>query len=325
MAYKSYFVTQADSPWLIMDRTNLVGVLLSLSFLTAQALVACRSSTSKATRAHALPLLVNVAFVFSCGTVNYAANIALNVHMFVENRLYLHGPNAYLLEHYDNEFNVLYNASYVAANILVEALLLYRCFVVWSDKKWIVAIPAVIYLASTVMSCLFLYQIIETSLRQSTALRIAAAYFLITFSVTPFLTLLIAGRLLAMSKRVKETLGAEHARTYTGIAALVVESAAPYALTYFAFIIAYCLRSAGANVLDADESATLWSIAAICRPSRPRLASGSMQAAPTATALKDARRSSTSNAWSVIAPVYLGTSISPAHLLPVRLSPATAA
>lgn len=99
MAYKSYFVTQADSPWLIMDRTNLVGivvsggawgdcivqarasrsfrlsdfagVLLSLSFLTAQALVACRSSTSKATRAHALPLLVYVAFVFSCGTVNY--------------------------------------------------------------------------------------------------------------------------------------------------------------------------------------------------------------------------------------------------------------
>lgn len=43
--------------------------------------------------------------------------------MFVENRLYLHGPTAYLLEHYDNEFNVLYNASYVAANILVEALL----------------------------------------------------------------------------------------------------------------------------------------------------------------------------------------------------------
>lgn len=52
-----------------------------------------------------------------------------------------------------------------------------------------------------------------------------------------------------MSKRVKETLGAEHARTYTGIAALVVESAAPYALTYFAFIIAYCLRSAGVNVI----------------------------------------------------------------------------
>ncbi|KAL1707416.1 hypothetical protein EV121DRAFT_288661 [Schizophyllum commune] len=258
MACKSYFIAQADSPWLIMDRTNLIGVvvsggawgvLLSLSFLAARALVACRSSTSKATRAHALPLLVYVAVVFSCGTVNYAANIALNVHMFVENRLYHHGPTAYLLEHYDNEFNVLYNASYVAANILVEALLLYRCFVVWSDKKWIVAIPAAIYMASTVMSCLFLYQIIKTSLSQSTALRFAAAYFLVTFSVTPLLTLLIAGRLMAMSKRVKETLGPEHARTYTSIAALVVESAAPYALTYLAFIIAYCLRNAGANVI----------------------------------------------------------------------------
>ena len=63
------------------------------------------------------------------------------------------------------------------------------------------------------------------------------------------LTLLIAGRLLAMSKRVKATLGAQHARMYTSVAALVVESAAPYALTYLAFIIAYCLRNAGANVI----------------------------------------------------------------------------
>ena len=61
------------------------------------------------------------------------------------------------------------------------------------------------------------------------------------------LTLLIAGRLLAMSKRVKATLGAQH--MYTSVAALVVESAAPYALTYLAFIIAYCLRNAGANVI----------------------------------------------------------------------------
>lgn len=201
----------------------------------------------------------------SCQRLHSAANIALNVHMFVDNRLYHYGPTAYLLEHYDNEFNVLYNASYVAANILVEALLI-RVHVrsifsmelipassivaLLSHKKWIVDIPAVIYMASTgqshnsraqnyklhsgshVMSLPIPdYQNIAQSvdsialcscvlpchiLRSVAALPHTNASELA--SVTPSLTLLIAGRLMAM-KRFKETLGPEHARTYTSIAA----------------------------------------------------------------------------------------------------------
>ena len=135
--------------------------------------------------------------------------------MFVEHRLYHHGPTAYLLEHYDNEFNVLYNASYVAANILVEALLV-RAHVRSIFSMELIPASSIVALLSgptksglspsprssiwhpqvsltihepktttymlEVMSCLFLYQIIKTSLSQSTALHFAAAYFLVTFS-----------------------------------------------------------------------------------------------------------------------------------------------
>ena len=55
------------------DLNRLAGVLLTVSFLTVQALVACMSSKSQASRNFALPLLAFVFLIFTCGTINYGA------------------------------------------------------------------------------------------------------------------------------------------------------------------------------------------------------------------------------------------------------------
>ena len=52
---------------------HLAGVLLTVSFMTVQALIACMSSKSQASRSFALPLLAFVFLIFTCGTINYGA------------------------------------------------------------------------------------------------------------------------------------------------------------------------------------------------------------------------------------------------------------
>jgi hypothetical protein len=93
----------------------------------------------------------------------------------------------------------------------------------------------------------------------TTTVNFALAYFSISIScefltlskfryptdacqVTVFATLLIAARLLWMSGTVKDALGARHARTYTSIAAMMVECAAPYSAAGLIFIGTYSVK-----------------------------------------------------------------------------------
>ncbi|KAI5892267.1 uncharacterized protein SCHCODRAFT_02701238 [Schizophyllum commune H4-8] len=262
--------TVDEAPLLLMiDRTLLLGpligggawgVLIAVSFLTVRALFTCMSSGSRASRNYNGSLLAFVGLVFACGTINYATNAELSVRMFVENRLYAGGPSAFIVANYGDPFVVLGNASYIAASALADVLLvwlvillfstmrakaqqLYRCYIVWTKRWGIIIVPACVYLASISMSILLLYQVSQPAQSLWRQVNFGLAYFSLSLAVNVLLTLLIAGRLLAMSKRVKATLGPQHAHMYTSIAALVVESASPYALTNLVFIITYGMGS----------------------------------------------------------------------------------
>jgi hypothetical protein len=64
--------------------------------------------------------------------------------------------------------------------------------------------------------------------------------------VNVILTGLIAGRLLYMGSRVTKNLGGQHAKTYTSIVSMTVESAFLYTSTAMAFLITFLLDSPAA-------------------------------------------------------------------------------
>ena len=64
-------------------------------------------------------------------------------------------------------------------------------------------------------------------------------YYTLTVSINVIVTVLIVYRLHKVSKVARETLGEESAKLYTGIAAMLIESAAPYSLTGIMFLIPY--------------------------------------------------------------------------------------
>jgi hypothetical protein len=70
-----------------------------------------------------------------------------------------------------------------------------------------------------------------------------AAEALTNCVVNIVLTLLIAGRLLWISKRIKRSLGYHHAKKYTSVAAMLIECALPYSVTGLFFIICYIIDS----------------------------------------------------------------------------------
>ena len=64
-----------------------------------------------------------------------------------------------------------------------------------------------------------------------------------TIGMNILITSLICGRLFYYSRRIRRLLGNDTAETYTSIAAILIESAAPYSLVGLMFLIPYAQGS----------------------------------------------------------------------------------
>ena len=83
----------------------------------------------------------------------------------------------------------------------------------------------------------------------SSAINFGISYWSISVSINIVVTTLIVGRLLYLRSRTLLVLNKEQARTYTSIAAMLVESAALYSVTGLIFIISYALDSMVQHVM----------------------------------------------------------------------------
>jgi hypothetical protein len=81
------------------------------------------------------------------------------------------------------------------------------------------------------------------------ALIFGTTYYAMSISLNIILTLLICARLVYLSRIMRATFGSDHenARLYTGIAAMMAESAAPYTLVGIMFLIPYARQSQVSN------------------------------------------------------------------------------
>ena len=82
------------------------------------------------------------------------------------------------------------------------------------------------------------------------ALIYGTAYYSMSISLNAILTLLICGRLLYFSRLMRSTFGDDHgaSRLYTGIAAMIAESAAPYTAIGIMFLVSYARQSQTSNL-----------------------------------------------------------------------------
>ena len=67
-------------------------------------------------------------------------------------------------------------------------------------------------------------------------------YYTITIALNIIITLMITLRLRKLGKAVSKALGRDSARMYTSVSSVLIESAAPYSMVGFMFLVPYALK-----------------------------------------------------------------------------------
>ncbi|RPD54582.1 hypothetical protein L226DRAFT_442382, partial [Lentinus tigrinus ALCF2SS1-7] len=157
--------------------------------------------------------------------------------MWVVNENYPGGTGQYLADHVSVWYETMGTAASVVLNLMSDAFLIYRTYIVWND--WRVAVfPCILYCCSAVLGILTCYYsgIPNSDFFLGLAANIALSYYSIVIGLNFSCTVLICARILWVSNRLQQTLGHATARTYTSAAALIIESMLPYTLFGIAYV-----------------------------------------------------------------------------------------
>ncbi|KAI0060428.1 hypothetical protein BV25DRAFT_1807362 [Artomyces pyxidatus] len=166
---------------------------------------------------------------------------------FIDNRNYPGGPYGFLLVEFSLPFNVLSLASYIIGNVLADALLLWRCHVIWKASigrraDLIVILPAVTLLASLAMGIIYA---VDTSSPAGffgkITVNTGTIFFAISLSLNILLTLMIVVRIWLHQRKHRALLGSTFGRQYTSMSTMFVESAALYAISSILLLTTYSI------------------------------------------------------------------------------------
>ncbi|KAH6880925.1 hypothetical protein BKA70DRAFT_184069 [Coprinopsis sp. MPI-PUGE-AT-0042] len=115
---------------------------------------------------------------------------------------------------------------------IADALLLYRCYIIWFDYPWVSALPVGIFIAGLAIN---IRTYIPFNFNDDILDGVDASLTLGLTILT--LTILISFRLLRAQKQLASALPHTDHKIYIGIAALLVESAAPLAACGIGYIV----------------------------------------------------------------------------------------
>ncbi|KAF7790797.1 hypothetical protein EIP86_001754 [Pleurotus ostreatoroseus] len=185
------------------------------------------------------PLLVYVILVFVLATIDQGASMYIAMGGFVNNPNELGGPAAYEQTHFSLRINALANSMLLILCFLSDALLLWRCTVVyqgtWAPVWFTRTFAGVVWLAEFLIGALFLAQLTEPTQTLWSAINFNLSFFSLSLAVNITSTLLIVGRISLCRFRVWQILKCVPESAYLGVMAMVVESE----LLYTAFLIPY--------------------------------------------------------------------------------------
>ncbi|KAL0058280.1 hypothetical protein AAF712_015051 [Marasmius tenuissimus] len=218
------------------------GVMLTL-------LVICAFEYSKHIRNSrpAMFQLIYISIMAISGTLYVASNTRTIELAYVFNRNFPEGPAAYNLYIFSEPITVLGVAAYFIANWMSDALLLWRLSVIYRSSRYHIPVligPTLLLLTSFSMSVVTLIQSTRpnSSFWSTTAIDFALAYYSLTVSLTIVATTLMILRLLTFRRRFKNVLGEAHAKKYTSIVTLLVESSALCAVWSVIFLGLYIVN-----------------------------------------------------------------------------------
>ncbi|KAF9464030.1 hypothetical protein BDZ94DRAFT_1136969, partial [Collybia nuda] len=177
-------------------------------------------------------------FLFSLGTIFTGLNINAAVLDFIKDRNFPGGPEAYSTIVQFTPVGITPNVAFILSNWLADALMMWRCKVIWDGNWWILIFPGIMYLGSVSMGIMTLFQSTrpDAHLWLSLDVNFALPYFSISSALNITLTILIIVRLIMHQRSFRLVLGRRSAAQYADIITMLIESSAVYAISSFLFI-----------------------------------------------------------------------------------------
>jgi len=219
----------------------LYGVDLVLYFLSVQNVMQSRRHVKR--RLDTFFLWFSTALLLLI-TICISTSAVFGEEMWIVNASYPGGQAAYLAAYSSVWYQTLGTTASVALNLLADALMIYRLYVLW--HSWLViAFPCLLYVGSFCLGIteLYLSGVPGGTIFAGISVDVDLAYLCSTIGLNVIVTCFIVGRLLHFSRRTRHILGRDTVKTYTDLSSILIESALPYALSGIAFLISYGIGS----------------------------------------------------------------------------------
>ncbi|EMD31937.1 hypothetical protein CERSUDRAFT_162391 [Gelatoporia subvermispora B] len=232
----------------------LYGIELALYFATVHA----ASSLPKRERSDAIWVYYSTVLLVLL-TIDISTNAVWGQQMWITFRDRPGGVPAFIATEQSVWYETLGTTSAIALICLGDALLIYRCYIIWASRLSIIAVPILVYLGDldepvlatmpngcspTGRKALGILVLVSSGTPggkffSGKAVDFGTPFYCMAISLNIILTMLICGRLLYISRWARKTLGHDPSTLYTGLMSIMIESALPYSICGIMFIIPY--------------------------------------------------------------------------------------
>ncbi|KAI0354405.1 hypothetical protein OH77DRAFT_1496712 [Trametes cingulata] len=181
-------------------------------------------------------------------TIYMSTEAVFGEEMWIVHRDTPGGSLEFLEENADVWYQTMGTTASVILNVLSDALLIYRMYVVWTSYR-VIAFPCLLYVATIALGIIELYASGKPNADffVGTAQQFGVAYYTSTISLNIIATGVICGRLMYLGRALEAARNTQGrgrgAVRYTGTLPMIVESALPYSMAGFAFLVAYGMES----------------------------------------------------------------------------------
>jgi len=213
------------------------------------------------------------------------------------------GPPAWFQANFNNVLYVIGNAVADASNILGDALMLHRCYII-ATRGWPIAIPCFLYLC-TVGSCIATTAIAARpngNIWAGIAVHLDIAWIASTVSFNVIVSSMICYRMIVIWLAHRDIIPQESLRTYTGVMSMIVEATLPFTILGIAYLVVQVCNSGTEAALD-----DVWSLFCSLSPQLIVLRI-SMGLGWSKNTLQQVTRTSRLGHWEVASPSTLSRS-----------------
>ncbi|KAJ7074796.1 hypothetical protein C8F01DRAFT_1361360 [Mycena amicta] len=225
------------------------GILSTIAFNTLALFI--KRKPGRKPRSKDRGLIAYVVIMFLLATVAFATNAKFNEMQYIDERAIPGGPNAFSMLYYNSFFNMFAFIAYIIMGWMTNGLMLWRFLLIWGNNYWLALFPAVMLLGIVTSSLLLVTSLflIASPFWAAQTVRFGICYWSLSISLNTILTLGIIIRILVAGRHIQDVLGEDHSKRYVSIAAMLIESAALYAIWSLVFLICYARNTPLQNIL----------------------------------------------------------------------------